>query len=221
MADDLDFFMACWEAANPELKPPLPPLPDPSEEELEEMLDTLANPLSPPSDLAPLQAQGSISDLLSLAAPLEQAAQKYGIPTVFDDGGFKTLILCKLFGLTPLPGKGGDDAVDAEGRSFELKTLNLLDSSGNDRRTPPGVGAGTPLEQARIDRYRRTNSWLIGVFRGYHPIEVWQLSSTLLEPFYVKWEEQLRQAPGGVINNPKIPFQFVTTMGHRHYSARV
>jgi hypothetical protein len=173
--DDIGFFSACWERANPEPPEPLPPIEDPGPFELEQMLDDLNRP-GPPSDVLPLEPQGDITEIVQLAEPLERVAQDFGIPTVFDDGGYKTLIMCKLLGLRPLPGKRGDDAVDAEGRRFELKTVNLLTTMGEPKKSL-GVTTEHTLRQSNIDRYRQTNSWLIGVFRGFYPVEVWQLPS--------------------------------------------
>lgn len=161
----------------------------------------------------PLACQGSVEALLQLARPLEEAGRAVGITSVFDDGGYRTLLLCRLFGLQALPGKGGDDARDAAGRRFELKAVNVLDSCGQERRTL-GIGAGTPLEQARIERYRRVDAWIIGVFRGVAPLEAWCVPSTALEPFFARWEERLQVTPR--LNNPKIPLQFIRQVGHCH-----
>jgi hypothetical protein len=165
---------------------------------------------------AVLAINADVSHLIELARPLEEAANTRGIYNVFDDGGYRTLLLVTMFGLTKPPGRLGDDAVDTYGRSFELKTINLITTRGVERPSYPGVTTEHTLRVENVARYRATDLWLIGVFRGNVPLEIWELKSELLEPYYAFWEGKIAVSGGGEINNPKIPFGYVAEKGVRH-----
>jgi hypothetical protein len=53
-------------------------------------------------------------------------ATVHGIPDIFQDNGGKILQVCLILGLTVLKAREGNDAVDADGNEFELKTVNVL-----------------------------------------------------------------------------------------------
>jgi hypothetical protein len=82
------------------------------------------------------------------------------------------------------------------------------------KKTSLGVSTEHSLRQTSVDRYRKTHEWLIGVFRGHEIIEVWQVDSRRLEPFYQMWEAKLEKV--GVLNNPKIPLRFIQQVGLPH-----
>lgn len=166
-----------------------------------------------------LAISADISHLIELARPLEEAANERGIFNVFDDGGYRTLLLVTMFGLTKPRGRLGDDAMDRFGKSFELKTINLITTTGTERTSYPGVTTEHTLRLKNLARYRATSIWLIGVFRGNVPLEIWELRSALLKPYYAYWESKIAASRGGEINNPKIPFAFVAEKGIRHVVA--
>lgn len=60
-----------------------------------------------------LRPVGNIDMLIGYGRALQEMARVHGIHNVFDDNGYKDLILLTLFGLRKL-GREGDDAVDAE-----------------------------------------------------------------------------------------------------------
>lgn len=208
--------------------------------DIESFLDSLWSEESPPS-IQEVMAETTSEDLAEYIAPparkvgpsqpltsrnynavlthargLEQEALKWGIHNVFEDSGYKTLILVAMFDLRVLSGRQGDDAFDpVTNRTFELKTVNVLDSNGDMKRAASlGVSAGSRLGKHTLARYReQTNEWLIGVFHGHTPLEVWQVDSASLEPFYQKWEAKLDK---GELNNPKIPMKFIRTVGICH-----
>ena len=69
-----------------------------------------------------LKPIGDIRSLIGYGRALQEMAAVHGIHNVFDDNGYKDLLLLTLFGLRKL-GREGDDAVDAQGRQFETKTV--------------------------------------------------------------------------------------------------
>ncbi len=163
-----------------------------------------------------LKLTGKVQHLIELAAPLEVAANAGGIYNVFDDGGYRTLLMLTMFGLTKPPGRLGDDARDRHGHTFELKTINLVNTKGELRNTYPGVTTEHTLRQENVDRYRACDAWLIGVFRGNQPLDVWVVPSAALEPYYRCWERKIKRAPNHEINNPKIPMGFIAEFGTLH-----
>jgi hypothetical protein len=186
--------------------------------DVEEFLAAASRKPTPIPSMVPLTLKGDLQPLVLLADPLEKEANKVGIRNVFVDNGYPTLVLCSLFGLRAIPGKQGDDAVDEEGRTFELKTVNRLNGVGLTRSSLPGVCTEATLTEKVIDRYRQSTGWVIGVFEGHHLKEVWQVASGAFEPQYRKWVELLRAKPGTDLNNPKIPFKFVKRVGQLVYS---
>lgn len=216
--DDIDDFLSLLGVA-PKQTPKVSFEPDP-EEGPEAFLAGLETHRGSEKWEPVLPIVEGIEHLIDLAQPLEAAAQEAGIPSVFDDGGFRTLLVCRLFGLQALPGKAGHDARCPKGRNFELKTVNLVGTHGQ-RRVNPGVTTEHTLRQANIERFRRTNSWLIGVFAGCRPLEFWQVPTGRLETFFSEWEQKLAQAPNQEINNPKIPLKFIRETGHLVWSPSV
>lgn len=57
---------------------------------------------------------------------LQHLANEYGINDIFQDNGGKVLQVLILLGLRISPGREGNDAMDAQGNEYELKTINRL-----------------------------------------------------------------------------------------------
>ena len=75
-----------------------------------------------------LTPHGDYARLLEIWPAIEQyqaLATKHGIDDIFQDNGGKLLQVLLLMGLTILPGREGNDAVDASGREYELKSVNI------------------------------------------------------------------------------------------------
>src|SRR4029077_8125619 len=126
------------------------------------------------------------------------------------DGGYKELILLTMFELRKLQ-REGDDAEDAQGRRYEVKTVARISSSG-ERKNSLSVTTEHTLTRANIERYRRVYLWIIAVFDQSEPEAIYEITPEALEPYFAKWEEEIRaqealHAPGGApphLNNPKI-----------------
>lgn len=164
-----------------------------------------------------LVISATVEHILALAVPLEKLANERGIYHVFDDGGYRTLLMLTMFPtLTKPPGKQGDDAIGPDGSTYELKTINLVNTKGAHRKSYPGVTTEHTMRMENVARYRRCTEWLIGVFKGNVPVQIWQLESHKLEPFYLHWEQRIGKSKNGEINNPKIPFGFVAAEAILH-----
>lgn len=164
-----------------------------------------------------LVISASVEHILALAVPLEKLANERGIFHVFDDGGYRTLLMLTMFPTLKKPlGRLGDDATGPDGSTYELKTINLVNTKGEERTSYPGVTTEHTMRAENVARYRACTEWLIGVFRGNVPVQVWQLESRHLEPYYCAWEQKIAESRNGEVNNPKIPFGFVAAKGICH-----
>lgn len=155
--------------------------------------------------------------LIGYGRALQEMATVHGIHNVFDDNGYKDLILLTLFGLTKL-GREGDDAVDQFGRRFETKTVARVSSKGVRKRSL-SITTEHTMTIANIERYRASFLWIVAVFDQAAPEAIWEISPLDLEPFFSKWEALLRaqDSTGRLVrdhlNNPKIPLAFVREHG--------
>jgi hypothetical protein len=162
---------------------------------------------------------GDIQPIIELGIQLQTAASAHHIHNVFDDGGYKELILLRLFNLRKLA-REGHDAVDADGRFYEIKTVARIGSSGK-RKGSLGVTTEHTLTKANIERYRHAFLWIVAVFDQSHPEAIYEITPQALEPFFRAWEVKLDQqealrVDGGApvhLNNPKIPLKFVEKNG--------
>lgn len=134
---------------------------------------------------------------------MQQLANEYGITDIFQDNGGKTLQLLILLGLRISPGREGNDAVDADGKEYELKTVNI---SLNRSR---GITTHHHLNATILEKYRRVEAWYIGIYEGITLKTIYKLHPSLLEPRFKIWEEELKKKDS--LNNPKIPMKLVKT----------
>lgn len=167
-----------------------------------------------------LAPSGDISNIVKLGASLQAEASKHNIHNVFDDGGYKELLLLTLFNLKKLS-RTGDDAVDEAGRQYEIKTVARVSSSGG-RKTSLQITTEHTLTVDNLQRYRNVYIWIIAVFDQAKPEAIYEITPSALETqYFSKWERRLQaqealRVDGGApvhLNNPKIPLRFVETHG--------
>ena len=164
-----------------------------------------------------LQPSGDISLLLEQGVKLQEAASLRSIHNVFDDGGYKELLMLSLFNLRKLD-RGGDDAEDGEGRRYEMKTVARVSSSGK-RKESLGITTEHTLTLTNIARYRATFLWIVAVFNQSRPEVIYEIPPAKLEYYFAKWEAKLGEqgqvdgAAPNHMNNPKIPLKFVAEHG--------
>jgi hypothetical protein len=135
-------------------------------------------------------------------------ANKHGISDIFQDNGGKLLQVLLITGLKILHGRLGNDAVDDEGREYELKSINIT--------LTQGFSTHHHLNPIIIRKYRQVD-WIFAIYRGIELLEIYSLTPSDLEPYYAKWEEKWHYDGGKDINNPKIPLQFVRRQGKKLY----
>lgn len=134
----------------------------------------------------------------------QKLAAKHGIDDIFQDNGGKILQLILVLGLTVLPGREGNDAKDANGKEYELKTVNLLKTRtfSTHHHMNPGL----------IEKYRKVD-WIFATYEGIELREIYRLIPRRMEPQYMAWEKKWHADGGKDINNPKVPLRFVQENG--------
>lgn len=135
-------------------------------------------------------------------------ATRHGIRDIFQDNGGKLLQLMLITGFRAMGSREGNDAVDAEGHEFELKTVNV-DLTGS-------FSTHHHLNPAILQKYRAVD-WFFAVYRGIELDEVYHTTPHQLEPYFTRWEEKWHGDGGKDINNPKIPVAFVRRVGTMVY----
>jgi len=164
-----------------------------------------------------LEPSGAVDHLIAQGIEIQAAASLRGIHNVFDDGGYKELLMLSLFNLRKLE-RGGDDAEDAEGRRYEMKTVARVSSAGK-RKTSLSITTEHTLTQTNIERYRATFLWIVAVFDQSLPEVIYEIPPSKLEHYFSAWEAKLAtqgQPIGGApnhMNNPKIPLKWVAMHG--------
>lgn len=150
-----------------------------------------------------------LDDLFPYIQQYQALANKHGINDIFQDNGGKLLQVILVTGLQIIPGREGNDAKDADGNEFELKSVNiaLTKSFSTHHHINPRI----------IDKYRQVD-WIFAVYRGINLLYIYKLTSSDLEYFYRKWEEKWYSKGRKDINNPKIPLKYVMEHGQMLYS---
>lgn len=139
----------------------------------------------------------------------QDLATKHGISDIFQDNGGKLLQVLLLTGLTILPGREGNDAKDASGQEYELKSVNieLTRSFSTHHHMNPVI----------IKKYRQV-PWIFAIYRNITLQAVYRMMPGDLEPYFQKWEEKWHADGRKDINNPKIPVSFVVESGRLIHS---
>jgi transcriptional regulator with XRE-family HTH domain len=140
----------------------------------------------------------------------QQLANKHGIGDIFQDNGGKLLQVLLISGLKILPGREGNDAVDENGREYELKSvnINLTKSFSTHHHMNPAI----------IRKYRDVD-WLFAIYEGIELVSIYFLTPQDLEIFFIRWEEKWHNSGGKDINNPKIPVRYIMEKGKVIYQS--
>jgi len=138
----------------------------------------------------------------------QKLASKHGIDDIFQDNGGKILQVLLITGLRRVEGREGNDAVDATGQEYELKSVNVL--------LTKGFSTHHHMNPTIIAKYRKV-PWIFAVYEGIELKSIWRLEPEDMEHWYTKWEEKWHADGGKDINNPKIPITFVRDHGKRIY----
>lgn len=152
-----------------------------------------------------------LDELFPYIRQYQRLAEKHGIEDIFQDNGGKLLQVLLITGLRILPGREGNDAIDENGREYELKSVNveLTRSFSTHHHMNPGI----------IAKYRQVD-WIFAVYRGIELEAIYHMTPDLLEgKFFSRWELMWYERNSRDINNPKIPVPYVTLNGTLIYSS--
>lgn len=126
------------------------------------------------------------------------------IQDIFQDNGGKLLQVLLVTALKNLDkSREGNDAVDANGNEYELKSVNI--------QLTKSFSTHHHLNQAIIEKYRKVD-WLFAIYDDIELLEIYLLKPKMLEPYYQKWERQYNET-GKALNNPKIQVKYVRQNG--------
>lgn len=151
-----------------------------------------------------------LDELFPYILKYQELAQKHGIGDIFQDNGGKLLQLILLTGFKVMGTREGNDAKDADGNEFELKTVNALLTSG--------FSTHHHMNPTIIAKYRKVD-WFFAVYKGIIIDSIYRMTSAQLSPYLDKWEKKWHDDGGKDINNPKIPLKFVRHTGTLVYRA--
>ena len=135
-------------------------------------------------------------------------ASKHGIGDIFQDNGGKLLQLLLVTGLKCLGSREGNDALDEEGKEYELKSVNVL--------LTQSFSTHHHMNPVILAKYRKVE-WILAIYEGIELQKIFRMKPTALEPYFSKWETKWHESGGKDINNPKIPVKFVVERGELIY----
>lgn len=136
-------------------------------------------------------------------------ASRHGIGDVFQDNGGKILQVCLALGLKVYPARMGNDATDADGNEYELKTVNILRTTN--------FTTHHHLNHIIIAKYRQV-PWIFTTYEGIELKEIYLVSPDGMEECYKAWETKLGNESISHINNPKISLSYVRRNGKLLYA---
>ena len=142
--------------------------------------------------------------LLPYIREYQALASKHGIGDIFQDNGGKLLQLLLVTGLRCIGSREGNDAVDAEGKEYELKSVNVL--------LTKSFSTHHHMNPVILAKYRQVD-WLLAIYEGIELQEIYRMKPAMLEPYFSSWEKKWHESGGKDINNPKIPVKFVVERG--------
>ncbi|MFZ2208077.1 MAG: hypothetical protein WAV22_05360 [Porticoccaceae bacterium] len=151
------------------------------------------------------------SRLLKLWPSIEKyqaLATEHGIDDIFQDNGGKLLQVLLLMDLRILPGREGNDAMDASGQEYELKSVNI--------ELTKGFSTHHHMNPTIIAKYRQV-PWIFAIYKHIALQAVYRLTPRNLEFYFTKWEMKWHAEGGKDINNPKIPVKYVVEHGRLVY----
>lgn len=154
--------------------------------------------------MEPHKDKSELERLFPYIQEYQNLAIKHGINDIFQDNGGKILQVLLLTGLEVLPCREGNDAIDAEGNEYELKSVNI--------NLTKNFSTHHHMNPTIIKKYRQVD-WIFAVYQGIELLEIHKLTPQHLKYYYNKWLLKLRTEDISHINNPKIPLRFVREHG--------
>lgn len=155
-------------------------------------------------DTVPKSDKEKFHELMPYIREYQNLASKYNINDIFQDNGGKYLQLLMILDLTTDGAREGNDAIDAEGNEYEIKTVNI--------ELQHQFTTHHHMNPVIIEKYRKVD-WYFAPFKNIELQVIYKLTPEKMEVFYTKWEEKWHRDGGKDINNPKIPLNYVIANG--------
>lgn len=149
-----------------------------------------------------------LEKLMPAVREFQALASEHGIDDIFQDNGGKILQMLLALNLQGIPGREGNDAVDVEGREYELKSVNIWLTAS--------FSTNHHINVPIINKYRQV-CWVFAIYEGIEMRRAYFMPADKLEPYFEAWEAKW-QENGKDINNPKIPLTFVVDQGRLLYT---
>lgn len=149
-----------------------------------------------------------MDELFPYIRKYQELAQRHGIGDIFQDNGGKLLQIALTTGLKILGTREGNDAIDENGREYELKSVNILLTTS--------FSTHHHMNPTIIAKYRKVD-WVFAVYKSIELQRIYLLTPQQMEPYFTKWETKWHEDGGKDINNPKVPLTFVEEVGHLVY----
>jgi hypothetical protein len=146
--------------------------------------------------------------LMPAVREFQALAQEHGIDDVFQDNGGKILQMLLALNLQGIPGREGNDAVDTQGREYELKSVNIWLTAS--------FSTNHHINVPIIEKYRQVQ-WVFAIYEGIEMRRAYAMTPEKLEPYFAAWEAKWLENEKD-INNPKIPLNFVMDQGDVVYT---
>lgn len=144
-----------------------------------------------------------LEKLMPAVREFQSLATEHGIDDIFQDNGGKILQMLLALNLQGIPGREGNDAVDVEGREYELKSVNIWLTAG--------FSTNHHINIPIIEKYRKAR-WVFAIYEGIEMRRAFYMPADKLEVYFSAWEEKWRTERKD-INNPKVPLKFVCEHG--------
>lgn len=150
--------------------------------------------------------KAALDKLFPAIREYQALAAKHGIGDIFQDNGGKLLQALLILNLQCMGSREGNDAKDADGNEYELKTVNIL--------LTQSFSTHHHLNPTILRKYRDVNAWYFSIYEGIELVEIYRMSPRRLEAdYFSKWEQKWHDSGGRDINNPKVPVKYVRQVG--------
>ena len=144
-----------------------------------------------------------LENLMPAVREFQALAAEHGIDDIFQDNGGKILQMLLALNLQGIPGREGNDAVDVEGREYELKSVNIWLTAG--------FSTNHHINIPIIEKYRKAR-WVFAIYEGIEMRRAFFMPAGKLEVYFSAWEKKWTDEQKD-INNPKVPLKFVCENG--------
>jgi hypothetical protein len=146
--------------------------------------------------------------LMPAVREFQALASEHGIDDIFQDNGGKILQMLLALNLQGIPGREGNDAIDIEGREYELKSVNIWLTAS--------FSTNHHINIPIINKYRQV-CWVFAIYEGIEMRRAYFMPAEKLEVYFSAWEQKWLESEKD-INNPKVPLQFVIDNGELLYT---